>query len=79
MVSEVMKQVQVHQLLLGQGFSDLPSLDFSPVDPLRLGRAVVDQVSGNLDIPRTAPELAHSGLVGALQATLGTGRRCFHL
>jgi hypothetical protein len=79
MVSEAMKQVQVHQHLLDQGFSDLLSLDFSRVDLLGQGRAVVDQVSGNLDIPRIAPELAHSGLAGAVQATLGTERLCFHL
>ena len=73
------KQVQVHQLLLGQGFSDQLNLDFSLVVPLARGLVVVDQVSGNLDIPRTAPGLAHSGLAGAVLATLGTRRRCFHL
>jgi len=79
-VAEVTKQVQVHQLLLGrQGFSDQVNLDFSLVVLLGQDLAVVDQVSGNLDIPRTAPGLAHSGLAGAVLATLGTRRLCFHL
>jgi hypothetical protein len=75
-----MKQVQVHQLLLGhQDFSDQINLDFSLVVLLGLDLAAVDQVSGNLDIPRTAPVLAHSGLVGVVLAALRTGRLCFHL
>lgn len=75
-----MKQVQVHQLLLGlQGFSDLVNLDFGLVVLLDQDLAVVDQVSGNLDIPKTAPGSAHSGLAGAVLATLGTRRLYFHL
>ena len=76
---EARKQVQVHQLLLGQGFSDQLNLDFSLVVPLVQHLAVVDQVSGNLGKLGTAPELAQSGLAGAVLATLGTGRQCFHL
>ena len=73
-------QVQVHQLLLGrQGFSGQVNLDFSLGVPLVQHLAVVDQVSGNLGKPGTAPELAQSGLAGAVLATLGTGRLCFHL
>lgn len=80
MVAEVTKQVQVHQLLLGhQGFSGQVNLDFNLVIPLVQHLAVVDQVSGNLGKPGTAPGLAQSGLAGAVLATLGTGRQCFHL